>query len=72
MIQLKLHDYVTNSVLATASLVARTCALVATATALWLAAAAAGGNIPKWLQNATIAKTVANDVPNFFDYLAKH
>ncbi|CDH08627.1 uncharacterized protein ZBAI_00409 [Zygosaccharomyces bailii ISA1307] len=32
----------------------------------------AGGNIPKWLQNATIAKTVANDVPNFFDYLSKH
>lgn len=37
----------------------------------WLncSASDAGGNIPKWLQSATIAKTVAQDVPNLFDYL---
>lgn len=31
----------------------------------------AGGNVPKWLQNATIAKTVAKDVPYLFDFLSK-
>lgn len=37
----------------------------------WLNSSAsdAGGNIPKWLQSATIAKTVAEDVPNLFNYL---
>lgn len=32
----------------------------------------AGGNVPKWIQNATIAKTVAKDVPYLFEFLAKH
>lgn len=32
----------------------------------------AGGNVPKWLQNATIAKTVAKDVPYLFDYIEDH
>ncbi|CCE61325.1 hypothetical protein TPHA_0A02420 [Tetrapisispora phaffii CBS 4417] len=31
----------------------------------------AGGNIPKFLQNATIAKTVSKDVPYMFDHLKK-
>lgn len=31
----------------------------------------AGGNVPKWLQNATIAKTVAKDVPYLFDFISK-
>ena len=31
----------------------------------------AGGNVPKWLQNATISKTVAKDVPYLFDYVLK-
>lgn len=29
----------------------------------------AGGNVPRWLQNATVAKSVANDVPFFFKWL---
>lgn len=29
----------------------------------------AGGNVPKWMQNATIAKTVAKDVPYLFEFL---
>lgn len=29
----------------------------------------AGGNVPKWVQNATIAKTVARDVPYLFEFL---
>ncbi|QLQ78854.1 hypothetical protein HG537_0B02020 [Torulaspora globosa] len=29
----------------------------------------AGGNVPKWIQNATIAKTVAKDVPFLFNFL---
>lgn len=31
----------------------------------------AGGNVPKWIQNATIAKTVAKDVPYLFEFLSK-
>ncbi|EDO18305.1 hypothetical protein Kpol_1039p56 [Vanderwaltozyma polyspora DSM 70294] len=31
----------------------------------------AGGNVPKFLQNATIAKTVAKDIPYLFDYILK-
>lgn len=30
----------------------------------------AGGNVPKWIQNATIAKTVAKDVPYLFEFLS--
>lgn len=29
-----------------------------------------GGNIPKWLQNATIAKSIATDVARLLEYLA--
>lgn len=29
----------------------------------------AGGNVPKWLQNAMISKNVAMDVPNFLNWL---
>ena len=31
----------------------------------------AGGNVPKWIQNATIAKTVAKDVPYLLTWLSK-
>lgn len=31
----------------------------------------AGGNVPKWIQNATIANTVAKDVPYLFEFLSK-
>ncbi|QLG70272.1 hypothetical protein HG535_0A02100 [Zygotorulaspora mrakii] len=41
---------------------------------LWLMVTTndAGGNVPKWLQNATIAKTVSKDVPFLFDYIESH
>ncbi|QEU61853.1 hypothetical protein KDRO_E07360 [Kluyveromyces lactis] len=31
----------------------------------------AGGNVPKWIQSATIAKTVAKDVPYLLDWMKK-
>lgn len=31
----------------------------------------AGGNVPKWLQHATIAKTVTKDVPFFLDWISE-
>lgn len=31
----------------------------------------AGGNVPKWVQNAMISKNVAMDVPNFLNWVSK-